>query len=71
MILSSLNSSKATRIDQIRAKSLKNRAEVLTSLRNITSLLIKSPSFPEECKIAKLKHLFKMVKGLNYNKSKT
>ena len=59
MILSSLSSSKAARIDQIQAKFLKNRAEVLTPLRNIINLLIKSPSFPEDCKIAKLKHLFK------------
>ena len=45
---------------QIPAKFAEVFTEVLTlPLRNIINLLIKLPTFPEECKIAKLKPIFK------------
>ena len=47
-------------MDQIPAKLLRDGAEVLAlSLRNIINLSIKLSTFPEECKIAKLKPIFK------------
>ena len=52
-------------MDQIPAKCLRDGAEVLAlSLRNIINLLIKLSIFPEECKIAKLKPIFKKGSGL-------
>ena len=59
-ILLSLDASKATGMDQIPAKFLRDGAEVLAlPLRNIINLLIKLSTFPEEYKIAKLKPIFK------------
>ena len=47
-------------MDQIPAKFLWGSAEVLAlPLRNIVNLSIKLSTFPEECKIAKLKPIFK------------
>ena len=47
-------------MDQIPAKFLRDGAEVLAlPLRNIINLSIKLSTFPEECKIAKLKPIFK------------
>ena len=47
-------------MDQISAKSLRNGAEVLALFsRNIINLSIKQSTFPEDCKIAKLKPVFK------------
>ena len=47
-------------MDQIPAKFLRDGAEVLTPpLGNITDLSIKLLTFPEDCKIAKLKPIFK------------
>ena len=59
-ILHSLDTSKAAGMNQIPAKFLRNGAEVLAlPLRNIINLSIKLSTFPEECKIAKLKPIFK------------
>ena len=59
-ILLSLDTSKAAGMDQIPAKLLRDGAEVLAlSLRNIINLSIKLSTFPEECKITKLKPIFK------------
>ena len=59
-ILLSLDSSKTAGMDQIPAKFLKDGAEVLAlPLGNIINLSIKLSTFPEECKIAKLKPIFK------------
>ena len=47
-------------MDQITEKFLKEAADVLSYLRSkIINLSIKLSVFPEECKIAKLKLLFK------------
>ena len=47
-------------MDQIPAKFLRDVAEVLAlPLRNIINISIKLSTFPEECKIAKLKPIFK------------
>ena len=47
-------------MDQIKAKFLMDGAEVLAlPLRNMINLSIKLSTFPEECKIAKLKPMFK------------
>ena len=47
-------------MDQVPAKFLRDGAEVLAlPLKNIVNLSIKLPTFPEECKIAKLKPVFK------------
>ena len=52
---------KATGMDQIQAKFLRDGAEVLDiPLRNIINLSIKLSTLPEECKIAKLKPIFKI-----------
>ena len=59
-ILHSLDTSKAAGMNQIPAKFLRNGAEVLAlPLRNIINLSIKLSTFPEECKITKLKPIFK------------
>ena len=56
----SLYTSKAIGIYQIPAKFLKDSAKVLAlPFRNIINLSIKLPTFHEECKIPKLKHIFK------------
>ena len=47
-------------MDQIPSKFLRDGVEVLAlPLRNIINLSIKLSTFPEECKIAKLKPIFK------------
>ena len=59
-ILLSLDTNKAAGMDQIPVKFLRYGAEVLAfSLRNIINLSIKLSTFPEECKIAKLKPILK------------
>ena len=59
-ILLSLDTSKVAGMDQITTKFLRDGAEVLAlPLRNIINLSIKLSTFPEECKIAKLKSIFK------------
>ena len=59
-ILPSLDTSKATGIDQLSAKFLRDSAEILAlPLGNIINLSIKLSTFAEECKIAKLKPIFK------------
>ena len=59
-ILLSLDTSKAAGIDQIPAKFLRDGAEVLAlPFGNIINLSMKLSIFPEECKIAKLKPIFK------------
>ena len=59
-ILLSLDASKAAGMDQIPAKFLRDCAEVLAfPLRNKINLSIKLSTFPEECKITKLKPIFK------------
>ena len=64
-ILLGFNTSKAAGMDQIPAKCLTGGAGVLAlPLRNIINLSIKLSTFPEECKIAKLKPIFKKVQGL-------
>ena len=56
-ILFSLDTSKAAGMDQI--------AEILAlPWRNIINLTIKLSAFSEECKIAKLRPIFKKVQGL-------
>ena len=56
----SLDTSEATGMDQIPAKLLRDGAEVLAlPLSNMINLLIKFPTFSEECKIAKLTPIFK------------
>ena len=59
-ILLILDTSKAAGMDQIPAKFLRDGAEVLAlRLRNVTNLSVKLSTFPEECKTAKLKPIFK------------
>ena len=59
-ILISLDTSTTTGMNQIPAKFLRDGAEVLAlPLGNIINLSIKLSTFPEECKIAKLKPIFK------------
>ena len=56
----SLDTSKVAGMAQIAAKLLRDKAEVLAlPLGNIINLSIKLSTFPEECKIAKLKPIFK------------
>ena len=58
-ILLSLDTSKATGMDQIPSKFLRDGAELLVlPLRNVINLSIKLSTFPEECKITKLKPIF-------------
>ena len=59
-ILLSLDTSKAAGMDQIPSKFLSDSAEMLAlPLRNIINLSKKLSTFQEECKIAKLKPIFK------------
>ena len=59
-ILAFLDSSKAPVLDEISSKFLKDSAEVLAlPLCNLVNLSIKQSLFPNQCKIAKLKPLFK------------
>ena len=60
LILLSLDTSEAIVTDQIPAKFLMDGAEVMAlPLRNMINLSIKLSTFPEECKIAKLKPIIK------------
>ena len=64
-ILLSLDTSKAAGTDQIPSKFLRDSVEVLAlRLGNIIYLSIRLSTFSEECKIAKLKPIFKKVQGL-------
>ena len=59
-ILRSIDTSKTAEMDQVSAKFLRDVAKVLAlPLRNIINMSIKLSTFPEECKIAKLKPIFK------------
>ena len=59
-ILACLDSSKAPGLDKISLKFLKDGAEVLAlPLFNLVNLSINQSWFPDQCKIAKLKPLFK------------
>ena len=59
-ILLRLDTSKAAEMDEILAKFLRVGPEVLAlPFRNIINLSIKLSTFPEECKIAKVKPIFK------------
>ena len=59
-ILLSLDTSIATGMHQIPAKFLRDGDDALALLlRNIINLSIRLSNFPEECKIAKLKPIFK------------
>ena len=59
-ILSCLNASKATGLERIPSKFLKDGAQILPlPLCNLVNFLIKQSLFLDQCKIAKLKALFK------------
>ena len=59
-ILSCLNASKATGLERISSKFLKGGAQILPlPLCNLVNFLIKQSLFLDQCKIAKLKALFK------------
>ena len=59
-ILSCLNINKAAGMDQIPAKFLKEAADVVAyPLSRFINLFVKLSIFLEECKIARLKPLFK------------
>ena len=60
-ILKNLDVAKASGIEQISAKFLKDGAPVIAiHLANMVNLLIKRDTFPSKRKIAKIKSLFKM-----------
>ena len=64
-MLLSLDTSKAAGMDQIPSKFLRDSVEVLAlRLGNIINLSMRLSTFSEECKIAKLKPIFKKVQGL-------
>ena len=55
-----MDSSKAPGLDEISSKFLKDGAEVLAlPLCNVVNLFMKQYLFPDQCKVAKLKPLFK------------
>ena len=55
-----MDSSKAPGLDEISSKFLKDGTELLAlPLCNLVNLSIKQSLFPDQCKIAKLKTLFK------------
>ena len=58
-ILACLDASKAPGLDAISSKFLKDGTEVLALPLCNLNLLIKQPLFLDQCKIAKLKPLFK------------
>ena len=67
-ILKNLDAVKSSGIDQISAEFLKDDAPVIAiHLANIINLFTKLDTFPSQCKIAKIEHLFK--KGIK-NKAK-
>ena len=60
LIYKNLDVAKASGIDQIYAKFLKDGAPVIAIyLSNIINVSIKLDTFPSKCKIAKIKSLFK------------
>ena len=64
ILLQKINESKASGIDNISGKFLKDGASILSGpISDLCNLSILLSSFPEECKIAKLRVLYK--KGLN------
>ena len=64
ILLLKINDSKASGIDNISGKFLKDGASILSGpISDLCNLSILLSSFPEECKIAKLRVLYK--KGLN------
>ena len=70
-ILKNLDVAKASGIEQISARFLKDGAPIIaTHLANIINLSIKLDTFPSLCKIAKIKPLFEKglkTKGKNYS----
>ena len=59
-ILAWLDTSKAPGLDKISSKFLKDHAKILAlPLCNLANLSIKQSLFPDQCKITKLKSLFK------------
>ena len=59
-ILKKADVTKASEIDQISAKVIRDYAPVIAiHLANIINLSIKLDAFPSQCKIAKIKALFK------------
>ena len=59
-ILENVDVAKASRKDQISAKFLKEGVRITAiCLANITSFLIKLNTFPSQCRITKIKSLFK------------
>ena len=62
LIYKNLDVAKASGIDQIYAKFLKDGTPVIAIyLSNIINVSIKLDTFPSKCKIAKIKPLFKKV----------
>ena len=60
MLLQELNPSKSAGIDNLTGKFLKEGAPVLASpITDLINLSISLSSFPDDCKIAKLKPLYK------------
>ena len=60
MILLSFNNSNKAEIDQIPTKLIEDGADVLiVSLKNMKNVSIKVPTFPWDCKVAKLIPIFK------------
>ena len=58
--LQNFNITKAAGIDSLNSRFFKDGAEILsTPLKQICNLSLKLSTFPKECKIAKLKPLFK------------
>ena len=65
-ILACLESSRTPGLEEISSKFLKDGTEVLAlPLINIVNLSIKQPLFPGQCKITKLKPLFKKVSNFD------
>ena len=61
-----LNPSKSAGLDNIAGKFLKEGASVLASpLTDLCNLSISLSSFPDECKVAKLKPLYKKKQKLS------
>ena len=59
-LLQSFDENKAVRLDNLSGKFLKCGATVLAKpISQICNLSMKYSIFPSDCKIAKLKHLFK------------
>ena len=68
-MLKNLDAAKASGIDQISARFLKDGAPVTTCHLSLTNLSIKLDTFPSKCKTAKIKPLFKRgikIQAKNY-----